>query len=150
MGILFSRNRLREGAFLVVVAVGGGGFSQGGAASRGSLSGSRPDSGSQATRQAGASNRQASRQNTAKDLQSNRQDFKRENREDWQDHANQAREDRQEYRDKARDEWIEAGDDWHGDRWEHPVATGLAVGAAMAVGTAITASAFNAMTCLPR
>jgi hypothetical protein len=84
-------------------------------------------------------------------MQANRQDFKSENREDWQSHADNAREDRQEYGRNAREDWQEYGDDHRYGGWndwnEHPVATGLAVGAAVAVGTAITASAFSAMTC---
>jgi hypothetical protein len=107
----------------------------------------------QGRHQAGEARQQRSRQDTAKELQARHQAGEARNREDWQSHMDSSREDRQEYRDKARDEWKEVADDrnewgW-GDRWEHPVATGLAVGAAMAVGTAITASAFNALTYPP-
>ena len=97
-------------------------------------------------RQTGATTREGMRQAGANDRLANRQDFTRENREDRQNYGSNVREDRQDYRDKARDEWIEAGDNHWGGGWndwdEHPIGTGLAVGAAMAVG-----SAFNSMTC---
>lgn len=50
----------------------------------------------------------------------------------------------------AREDWQEHGDDhWGGGHYHHPVATGLTVGSAMAIGSAITSSAFNAMTFPP-
>jgi hypothetical protein len=97
-----------------------------------------------AERQAGRTTREENRQSNITNRQSNRQDF-----------ANNAREDQQNYRSNAREDWQEYGDDhyhghWGGDGWyDHPVAAGMAVGAGIAIGTAITASAFNAMTCTP-
>jgi hypothetical protein len=107
-------------------------------------------------RQTGATNRQLNRQDTAKHLQARDQAGRAANREDWPQYGRERQEDRQDYCSNAREDWQEYGDDhWHGGYWrsgyyyDHPVATGLAVGAAMAVGTAITASAFSALTCSP-
>ena len=141
---------------------GGGGFSSGGPASRGSFSGSRSyDAGQQ-----GATNRQINRQDTAKQLQARDRAGQAANREDWQQYGREQQESRQQaakerqnsrqdYAHDAREDWQEYGDDhWRGGYrgggyYNHPVAAGMAVGAAVAVGTAITASAFSALTCTP-
>jgi hypothetical protein len=86
----------------------------------------------QANRQSSNTERQANRQGN----QENRQDYHTENREDWQDYGNNARNDRQDYYD---DDW-----DW-GDNVEYPGAAA----AVIAVGTALTVSAFNSQTCNP-
>jgi len=76
--------------------------------------------------------RQANRQGN----QENRQDYHTENREDWQDYGNNARNDRQDYYDDNR---------YWGGNVEYPGAAA----AAIAVGTALTVSAFNSQTCNP-
>lgn len=87
---------------------------------------------------------QDKRADNAGDLQENRQDWKDTNREDWQDYGNNARNDRQEFYDD--NDYNRYDDDWEwGDNVEYPVAAMTAV----AVGTALTVSVFNSMTCSP-
>ncbi len=87
---------------------------------------------------------QDKRADNAGDIQENRQDWKDTNREDWQDYGDKARNDRQEFYDD--NEYYRYDDDWEwGDNVEYPVGAMAAV----AVGTALTVSAFNSMTCNP-
>lgn len=87
--------------------------------------------------------------------QKDRQDWKDQSREDWQDYGQERQEDRQEYGSESREDWQEYGDDWHNeyhdydewnwdddDAWEY-VAAGVAIG----VGTALTISAINSLSC---
>lgn len=88
---------------------------------------------------------QDKRADNAGDIQENRQDWKDTNREDWQDYGNNARNDRQEFYDDNNN-YYRYDDDWEwGDDVEYPVGAM----AAIAVGTALTVSAFNSMTCNP-
>lgn len=87
---------------------------------------------------------QDKRADNAGDIQEKRQDWKDTNREDWQDYGDKARNDRQEFYDN--NEYYRYDDDWEwGDNVEYPVGAMAAV----AVGTALTVSAFNSMTCNP-
>lgn len=102
----------------------------------------------QSRQQTGDAVNQASRQNTAKDIQARQQVGDAANREDWQSQANQGREDQQSYRSEAREDWQDCGDDhgryyggYYGGYPAYPVG-GVAAG--MAVGSTMTAAAFNA------
>ena len=87
---------------------------------------------------------QDTRANNANDMQQDRQDYQTDKREDWQDYGNNAQNDRQEFYDD--NDYNRYDDDWEwGDNVEYPVAAMTAV----AVGTALTVSAFNSMTCNP-
>ncbi|MGH7891620.1 MAG: hypothetical protein ACREN0_05060, partial [Thermodesulfobacteriota bacterium] len=87
---------------------------------------------------------QDKRADNAKDFQDDRQDYQTGKREDWQDYGNNARNDRQEFYDD--NDYHGYNDDWEwGDNVEYPVGAMAAV----AVGTALTYSAFNSMTCNP-
>jgi hypothetical protein len=87
---------------------------------------------------------QDKRADNAKDFQEDRQDWKDQNREDWQDYGRNAREDRQDYYDNHG--YHDYDDNWEwGDNVEYP----YAAAAAIAVGTALTVSAFNSLTCTP-
>lgn len=87
---------------------------------------------------------QDKRADNAGDIQESRQDWKDTNREDWQDYGDKARNDRQEFYDN--NEYYRYDDDWEwGDNVEYPYAAATAV----ALGTALTISAFNSMTCNP-
>jgi hypothetical protein len=85
---------------------------------------------SQNVERGSGTDRQANRQSN----QENRQDYHTENREVWQDYGNNARNDRQDYYDDNR---------YWGGNVEHPVAAATAI----AVGTALTVSAFNSQAC---
>lgn len=88
---------------------------------------------------------QDKRADNAKDFQEDRQDWKDENREDWQDYGRNAREDRQDYYDHH-DYYYDHHDHWEwGDNVEYPYAAATAI----ALGTALTVSAFNSLTCDP-
>ena len=85
------------------------------------------------------------RADNAGDFQQDRQDWKDQNREDWQQYGRNAREDRQDYYNNNYDRY-EYNDDWEwGDNVEYPFAAATAI----AVGTALTVSAFNSLTCTP-
>jgi hypothetical protein len=107
---------------------------------------------SQASRQSQQQEMQSSRQSSAQELQSTRSQEKAASREDWQSHGTQRQEDRQSYGEDARRQRQDYADDYLDDYHRHsygsyPVGAGLAVVGAVAVGTAITASAFQAMSC---
>lgn len=81
------------------------------------------------------------------DRQENRQDWKDQNREDWQQYGRNARDDRQDYYEHHDyHEHYEYHDDWEwGENVEYPYAAATAI----ALGTALTVSAFNSLTCTP-
>ncbi|HML96252.1 MAG TPA: hypothetical protein PKC29_12570 [Thermodesulfobacteriota bacterium] len=78
------------------------------------------------------------------DRQDDRQDWKDQNREDWQQYGRNARNDRQEYYEHH--DYYEYHDDWEwGENVEYPYAAATVI----ALGTALTVSAFNSLTCTP-
>ncbi|MGE0684052.1 MAG: hypothetical protein AB7P69_24490, partial [Candidatus Binatia bacterium] len=103
----------------------------------------------QTRQQTGDAASQTSRQNTAKDLQARQQAGDAANREDWQSHANQDREDRQNYRTETREDWQDY-DESHGGYYGgyyrgygYPAYPAGGVAAGMAIGSTMTAAAFN-------
>ena len=103
----------------------------------------------QSRKQTGDAASQTSRQNTAKDLQTRQQAGDAANREDWQSHANQDREDRQDYRTNTREDWQDY-DESHGGYYGgyyrgygYPAYPAGGVAAGMAIGSTMTAAAFN-------
>ncbi|MGE0827237.1 MAG: hypothetical protein AB7G75_29930 [Candidatus Binatia bacterium] len=146
---------------------GGGGFFRDGMAggsplggnfsSRFQMPGSRQSSPQQlqTRQQTGDATSQVSRQNTAKDLQTRQQASDTANREDWQSHANQDREDRQGYRTETREDWQDYGEPRR-DYWEnggsyyggyyggYPAYPAGGVATGVAIGSTMTAAAFNA------
>jgi len=105
----------------------------------------------QTRQQTGDATSQASRQNTAKDLQTRHQAGDAANRKDWQSHANQGREDRQGYRTESREDWQDYGEPRR-EYWENgggyygasPAYPAGGVVTEMAIGSSVTAAAFNA------
>ena len=101
----------------------------------------------QSRQQTGDATTQASRQNTAKDLQARQQAGDAANREDWQSHANQDREDRQGYRTESREDWQDYGEPsggYYGGYYSgYPAYPAGGVVAGMAIGSTMTAAAFN-------
>jgi hypothetical protein len=98
----------------------------------------------QASRQQQQASSQSSRESNARELQSTRSQDKATAREDGQSYGTQRQEDRQSYGEQARNQRQDYADDYYGS---YPVGAGLAVATGVAVGTAITASAFQLMSC---
>jgi hypothetical protein len=97
---------------------------------------------------ASSGNWQANRQST----QASRQQYKTAAREDWQSHGTQRQQSRQSYGEQARRQRQDYADDYLDDYHRHyyrsyPVGAGLAVAGAVAVGTTITAAAFQSQSC---
>lgn len=99
-------------------------------------------------RQQGRTDRTQARQDGRTDRSEGRQDV----RGDRQQAVTDRQQNRQDYRSGAREDWQDYYDDHHGywggySPWGYAAAGAIAVGAAYAIGTAISASAFHALPC---
>ena len=136
---------------------GGGGFSRTGPASSGSFGGgSRGGGGAQAQQAQGSrSGDQASRQQSASSNQDSRQQSASANQDSRQQQQQQAQQSRQQQQDQLQQQGYQNrsnlqedrqdayGDaHWSGAYYDHPVGAATAI----AVGTAVTVGAFQAMT----
>jgi len=129
---------------------GGGGYSRAGAASGGSFSSrsaGRGATGRTEARQYGSSDRTASRQEGRTDRTEGRQDY----RGDRQEQITDRQENRQDYRGEARDDWQDHYDDrWDNwGPWGYAAAGAAVVAGAYAIGSAISADSYYALSCTP-
>lgn len=137
---------------------GGGGrsFSHVGPASGGSFASRGAGRGE--ARQYGRSDRMASRgegrterTEGRQDYRGDRQEARTDRQENRQDYRTDRQENRQDYRDDARDDWQDHYDDrWDNwGPWGYAAAGAAVVAGAYAIGSAISADSYYALSCTP-